>query len=96
MPRLIVTAGAAAGLERCQSFLEKQSVTAADRAGRAIAAHLLRLEATPQMGRPTDGEMRELVIPFGASGYVALYRFEPDEDAIYLLAFRHQREAGYR
>lgn len=39
--------------------------------------------------------MRELIIPFGAAGYVALYRHDPMEDAVYLLAFRHQREAGY-
>jgi len=39
--------------------------------------------------------MRELVIGFGASGYVALYRHEPAEDAVYVLAIRHPREAGY-
>lgn len=39
--------------------------------------------------------MRELLIPFGKSGYVALYRHEPDKDVVHILAFRHQREAGY-
>ncbi len=34
--------------------------------------------------------MRELVITFGDSGYVALYRHEPSDDAVYVLAFRHQ------
>jgi hypothetical protein len=38
---------------------------------------------------------RELVIPFGNSGYVALYRYEPGDDAVLILAFRHQKEAGY-
>jgi plasmid stabilization system protein ParE len=49
------------------------------------------------MGRPLDDmpELRELIIGFGESGYVALYRHEPDDDAVYVLAFRHQREAGY-
>ena len=48
------------------------------------------------MGRPVDGSgLRELVIPFGAAGYVALYRHEPDDDQVMILAFRHQREAGY-
>ncbi|MGP4132183.1 hypothetical protein OJE16_21590 [Pantoea tagorei] len=32
---------------------------------------------------------------FGDSGYVALYRYEQHEDRIYILAFRHQKEAGY-
>ncbi|WP_369774281.1 hypothetical protein [Thioalkalivibrio sp. ALE19] len=39
--------------------------------------------------------MRELVIAFGDSGFVALYRHEPADDAVYVLAFRHQKEAGY-
>jgi len=49
------------------------------------------------MGRPLPElpDLRELVIAFGESGYVALYRHEPADDAVYVLAFRHQREAGY-
>lgn len=49
------------------------------------------------MGRPFPElpELRELVISFGDSGYVALYRFDPTADAVYVLAFRHQKEAGY-
>lgn len=39
--------------------------------------------------------MRELIIPFGAAGYVTLYRVLPVEDAVVILAFRHQKEAGY-
>lgn len=51
----------------------------------------------PAMGRPFSDmpELRELPIPFGDSGYVALYRYVPGDDAVYLLAFRHQKEAGY-
>ena len=49
------------------------------------------------MGRPFEMEprLRELAIGFGDSGYVALYRYEPGGDAVYVLAFRHQRKAGY-
>ena len=49
------------------------------------------------MGKPYPGmpELRELVIGFGDSGYAALYRHEPTVDTIYILAFRHQKEAGY-
>jgi len=55
------------------------------------------LETQPAIGRPASGplELRELIIPFGDTGYVALYRHEPADDAVYVLAFRHQREAGY-
>lgn len=62
-----------------------------------IERYLARLETTPAIGRPIDDVvgLRELLIPFGRSGYVALYRQEAAEDAVYVLAFRHQKEAGY-
>lgn len=97
MPRLIITEGAAGGLERCRAFLADKNPQAAQRAGQTIAARLLMLETTPQMGRPfdIDADLRELSISFGDSGYVALYCFDPSANAVYVLAFRHQREAGY-
>jgi hypothetical protein len=51
----------------------------------------------PEIGRPFDRDpsQRELIIPFGDSGYTALYRFDTASDAIVILAFRHQKEAGY-
>lgn len=39
--------------------------------------------------------MRELVISYGASGYVALYRVD-SPGLVRILRIRHQREAGYR
>ncbi len=97
MPRLIITEGAALGLERCRTFLADKSPLAPERAGRAIASCLRLLQTTPAMGRPFDGDdhLRELPIPFGESGYIALYRFKPEAYAVYVLVFRHQREAGY-
>ncbi|GAA0325249.1 type II toxin-antitoxin system RelE/ParE family toxin [Sphingomonas oligophenolica] len=98
MPRLIVTEGAAEGMVRCRRFLVGKSPDAAKRAGQTISRRLGALETNPGIGRPFDLEvgLRELVISFGDSGYVALYRHEPDDDAVYVLAFRHQREAGYQ
>lgn len=98
MPRLIVTEGAALGLARCRRFLEGKSPEAARRAGQAISHRLAVLQTNPAIGRPfeLDPALRELVISFGDSGYVALYRLEPADDAVYVLAFRHQREAGYQ
>ena len=62
-----------------------------------IQQQFLLLETTPDIGRPFPEmpELRELIIDFGDSGYVALYRHEPADDIIYILAFRHQKEAGY-
>ena len=97
MPRVIVTAGAAQGLEYCRLFLAEKNPQAALRAGRAIEYQFALLETEPEMGRPDDDlpELRELIIPFGDSGYVALYRHEVKTDSLYVLAFRHQKEAGY-
>jgi plasmid stabilization system protein ParE len=59
------------------------------RAGQAIERYFAILETDPDIGRPLDDlpELRELIIPFGDSGYVGLYRHEVD--AVYVVAFRH-------
>jgi len=67
------------------------------RAAQAIERQFALLETEPEIGRPLDDppELRELIIPFGDSGYVALYHHEVKSDSVYVLAFRHQKEAGY-
>lgn len=97
MPQVIVTEGAAQGLERCRRSLAVKAPEAARRAGQAIDRQFQLLEKTPDIGRPLPElpELRELLIAFGDSGYVALYRHEPVDDAVYVLAFRHQKDAGY-
>lgn len=97
MPQAIVTEGASKGLERCRRFLASKAPDAAKRAGQAIEKQLLLLDTAPDIGRPFPElpELRELVIPFGDCGYVALYRHEPADDVVHVPAFRHQKEAGY-
>lgn len=97
MPRVIITEGAARGLERCRLFLTEKSPHAAVRSGQTIERQLALLETEPEVGRPFDDlpEFRELIIPFGDSGYVALYHHEVSSGSVYVLAFRHQKEAGY-
>ncbi len=97
MPRVIFTEGAARGLKRCRLFLLEMNPNTAQRAAQAIEHQFTLLKTEPQIGRPFDdlSQLRELIIPFGNSGYVALYRFDENSDSVYVLAFRHQREAGY-
>lgn len=92
-----MTAGAVVGLERCRRFLANKNPLAARRAAVAITNQFLLLETHPDIGRPNrdEPELREILIPFGDSGYVALYRFISAEDSVFILAFRHQKEAGY-
>jgi len=53
------------------------------------------LEHNPLIGRPARGELRELVIGRRGRGYVALYRYVAELDAVFVLAIRSQKEAGY-
>jgi len=97
VPRVIITQGAAIGLERCRQFLVDKNPRASRKAGHAIERQFTLLETNPDIGRPFDDlpELRELVIAFGESGYVTLYRHALESDTVYILAFRHQKEAGY-
>ena len=53
------------------------------------------LEHSPLVGRPAQNGKRELVIGRGSHGYVALYRYVPQVDTVFVLALRSQREAEY-
>jgi toxin ParE1/3/4 len=53
------------------------------------------LSTSPLIGRPAQEGKRELVIGHGPRGYVALYRYVPEMDTVFLLAVRSQREAGF-
>ncbi|NLP62438.1 type II toxin-antitoxin system RelE/ParE family toxin [Paraburkholderia sacchari] len=66
-------------------------------AAQIISLQFLSLEITPAIGRPLpeSPDLRELVIPFDDSGYIAMYLHDPGHDTVYLLAFRHQREFDY-
>ena len=96
MSRLVWTQRAIVGLEEAYLFLAEKDEEAAIKALDAINGGALILEDFPHAGRPAEDlepEHRELLIPFGASGYVLLYRVE--NPLVYILAVRHQKEAGY-
>jgi plasmid stabilization system protein ParE len=63
--------------------------------GTAIQSAVEGLAAHPLVGSRVDGDVRELVVSFGATGYIALYRFVIQRDEVRVLALRHQREVGY-
>jgi plasmid stabilization system protein ParE len=62
---------------------------------REIIQAIAVLEHNPLIGRPAEQEKRELVIGRHARGYVALYRYVPEMDTVFVLALKSQREAGY-
>jgi toxin ParE1/3/4 len=53
------------------------------------------LAYNPMIGRLVTNGKRELVIGRKGCGFVALYRYVEELDAVFVLAVRSQREAGY-
>lgn len=82
---LLDQADATEDLDRAQSAID---------AVRATVQH--RLAITPfSFGKAArNPAQRELIIPFGASGYVALYEIVSTSKVV-VLAVRHQREEDY-
>jgi plasmid stabilization system protein ParE len=94
--RVIYAEAALQDLERIVEFLLDASPRSATVALRRIRRAVEVLAEHPRIGRRIRAQVRELVITHGASGYVALYRFDPPLDLVRVLRVRHQREAGYR
>ena len=80
-------------IERVREFLGANNPEAAKRALLTIFVALEQLEEFPDLGRPTeDPTIRQLIIPFGARGYVARYTVRGSGD-ILVLRLWHGREA---
>ena len=90
-------------LERLHDFLLQratvvQDLEVAERAIEAIrAASDDLLARTPFSFRKAARSplWRELIIPFGSTGYVALYEIRPARQLVVVHAVRHQREEDY-
>ena len=95
MATVIYSARALAHLERSFLFLAQNDVEAAVKAAAAIRSGVDALALHPLIGRPRERDLHELVISFGRTGHVALYRFLPLFDEVRVLAIRHQRELDY-
>ena len=92
--QVVYSAGALDALERTLTQLRP------DDAAAALAASSIRSAvdchgAHPFLGRRIEEDVRELIISYGASGYIALYRFVVQRDEVRVLALRSQREIGY-
>lgn len=87
-------------LERLYAFALQRDDgdwSVAERALAAIRSGIGLLETSPFSCRragSSDPMLRELVVGFGASGYVVLFEIE-DSTNVTVLAVRHQREDDY-
>ena len=95
--RVRYTRAAREDLRRLYAFLLEHDLKAARRALDAIGKGIELLQEFPFTCRkavPDNPFLRELVISFGAAGYIALFEIEDDE-TVTILAVRHQREDDY-
>jgi plasmid stabilization system protein ParE len=92
--KVVYSARALDHIERAFLFLRDKNPAAAQNAI-AIQSAVNNLAAHPLVGRRVEGDLRELIISYGHSGYVALYRFVVSSDEVRILAIRHQREVGF-
>lgn len=97
--RVRFTLRAEADVLRLYDFLLEHDVDTAERALDAIREALRLLEQFPFSCRKAAAglhgpRLREMVIPFGASGHVALFEIE-DASTVTVTAVRHQRENDY-
>lgn len=95
------SASARVDLTRLYEYLLDRATTVedldlAERALGAITDAVESLKRSPFIYRKADDDpfLRELLIPFGSSGYVALFEIE-DAATVTILAVRHQLEADY-
>lgn len=95
MANLNYSEQALADLQRLSDFLAQSDPLAASETIDLIVEAVAILGRHPLIGRLIAGDLRELIISRGRTGYVAMYSFEEAHDAILILAIRHQREAGY-
>lgn len=92
------TKGARVDLQRLFVFLVEQDLPAARRAREAIGKAVELLRDFPFSCRkvmPDNPFLREMLIPFGSGGYIALFEID-DKKTVTILAIRHQREEDYR
>jgi plasmid stabilization system protein ParE len=92
--QVVYSACALRQLERTLQLLRDTDPDAAVRAVTAICSAVGSLAAHPLIGRRMAGELRELIISYGATGYLALYRFVVVRDQVRILALCRQRELG--
>jgi plasmid stabilization system protein ParE len=95
LARLIYSESGFTDFERIFEFSAKSHPELAAEVVSLIEEAVQTLGRHPLIGRIAESGMRELVVSYGKTGYIALYDFLPEHDVVRVLALRHQREAGY-
>ena len=96
MARVVYSERALSDFEGIFEFIADENPSLAAETVSIIQEAITILERHPLIGRAVEGELRELIISRGKTGYVALYSYLELEDVVQVLALKHQREAGYQ
>ena len=91
---ILLSPDAVQDIERLRSFLDQNNPEAARRALALIWTAVDRLQEFPDLGMPTeDADIRQIVVRFGASGYIVRYASLPEGGNILITRIWHGREA---
>jgi plasmid stabilization system protein ParE len=91
--KIVVSHAAQADLLRLHDFLADKNPDAARRAVSAIVRSIDSLDLFPDRGRPSAvAGTRELIVPFGDSGYVLRYARDVEREELVILRVWHSRE----
>ena len=82
-------------IERALASMRAEDAQLVRASALAIRTAVEGLAAHPFVGPLIEGDLRELVISYGRTGYIAMYRYHVQSDEVRLLALRHQRVVGY-
>ena len=91
---ILLSRDAIEDVERLRAFLDHANPDAARRALALIWTAIERLQDFPALGMPTeDPDIRQIVIRFGASGYIVRYAILPETADVLITRVWHGREA---
>jgi len=95
MWKLVWLDSAVEDLFRLRDFLAKENNAVSKRVASLIKESVNRLSEFPLVGRPVADlpDYRDLLIRFGAGGYVVRYRVYAD--SVYIVHMRHYRENSF-
>ena len=90
---ILLSRDAVKDVERLRTFLDRANPDAARRALALIWTAVERLQEFPALGMPTEEpDIRQIVVRFGASGYIVRYAILPDTADVLITRVWHGRE----
>jgi plasmid stabilization system protein ParE len=91
---ILLSRDAVDDIERLRSFLDQHNPDTARRALASIWTAINRLQEFPELGMSTkDANLRQIVVRFGASGYIVRYAVLREDGNILITRIWHGREA---